>query len=777
MAWPAEAEQGDELVRQELLASQSAAGNVLEENLDSPLYLVDLYLTRPPLQEATGESLWPAATETLLQSLQSNERLRAALVVDSETLIQLTVKAPDVIERLKTAIASERLELVVGDWPLMSGEPLLRRIARQVATAQATLEVDVQSCLLSSEQFFPQLPQVLAGFGIRQLIVIAGDVSLERPTTVRLQGPDGSAVATALAASGASGKARHGDPLFWSNERLEDLREQAGTGAALVCRFSDAASPDGPVAARAAVAARDDIRFVTPREYFQRAGTSQASAHVEGAVTQGEWGRPSRGTSDAERSLLLAERFDALAYAMGKDSDEGALQRAWQDILRLQYLESTPERGQAVAATGRVLAQNALNYLASQIDTSQVEETGYVVFNPSSWPRNEYVEVEATGENQSVWQGKRELPSQVLSQTEEKTTIGFIVEVPPLGYRLLDLRPSPSRSPSPLMSEIGHGFRNDFYSATIEEHGGLSLQVTGRRLADGAGCLMVWKDGRLQDSREGMTAVGIDRQGPVLERYAIEGRLGGMPFRQWATLFHTLARIDLHTEIDFGRGVSFGGRQNEMPPDEEAAAISLYMQATPGKRLLADSPFYVGNAPAHRALALGLAGLDDDSGETGLAVLSGDASSYSLDSVHGMLRIILAKASQGVRLSGTGIWEHALLPFESRAEALKASLDYQLPCPGVYVTPHPGSLPAEGSFLRADPAGVVLSAMFVRGGNVYVRLWNASDKNVTARIVSGAPLSLCRCSLSLVDETATGDTVDISPWAVQTLRLSGAGES
>jgi hypothetical protein len=106
------------------------------------------------------------------------------------------------------------------------------------------------------------------------------------------------------------------------------------------------------------------------------------------------------------------------------------------------------------------------------------------------------------------------------------------------------------------------------------------------------------------------------------------------------------------------------------------------------------------------------------------------------------------------RVSGTGVWELALLPFTSRLEALRSAADYQLPCLGVFVTAHSGRMPSEGSFLSIAPQEALLSAMFVRTGSVYLRLWNASPKTAAASVDSGTSLALQRCSLGLADEAS-----------------------
>lgn len=766
------------LLREELRLSQSAAGTVLEESLHHPLYIIDVYLTSFPGHEQNVVDVWPESAEALLLSLTVNDRLCAALDLDAQTLQMLAAQAPTTVERIKAMLTLGRLEMVGSDWPLIGGESLLRRIAAQIGAVREILGAEMSSCLLTNEQFFPQLPQVLQGFGFKRLIVIAAGANpVSGPSALRLRGPDGSEMATALAAGGTSALSRDSDPLMWSNERLESVRGQAEDAAPLVCRTSDVSSPMGPIATRAAVAARDDVRFVTPETYFESVGLARDASHVAGVISWMEGMQSRRAATEAERALLMAERLDALAYAMGKNSDEAALEQTWQELLRRRAARARDDDNVRAALTSaRALAEGAAAYLASHVDSSNVEGTGLIVFNPSSWTRSEYMELTLGGQGYGIFQGGHEVPSQVIERRNGHLTLGFIVQVPVLGYRLLEVRPVPQAGPALTAQETASRlFENEFYKAEIGERGGIRLQVDEEGPVEAAGCLMVWKDGRLHDSREDVGVLEVEQQGPVLERWRVEGRLGGMPFRQRTTFHRKLARIDLHTEVDFGRGLSFGALPSEELVDEDALALSLFLQSAPGKRLFADSPFYLGDAAANRAVAFGLAGLDSEGGR-GIALLNREPCAYRFDSEQGLLRAILAKPSSGERFNGTGVCDCALLPFGSRIQAMRAMLDYQLPCLGVSVTPHMGRLPPEGSFLSIEPEEALLSALFVHRGRMYVRLWNASANGIEAVVGSGGPLSLRRCSLGLVNEAAANREITIRPWGIQTLRLTGADE-
>ena len=256
--------------------AQSAAGTVLEEGLDRPVCLIDVYTSRAwdGLRNRRA-ALWSPQAETLLDSLQANDRLCAVFDLDADLLAELTTRAPAALERIRDAIATGRLEVVCGYsrplTPALSGESVIRRLLREVIALRESLGVRPESYLLGDNGVFPQLPQVLRGLGFQQVIVAAtiGSSNEARELPIRLRGPDGSEITAAFAVyadgAAASGNA---DPIGWSNERLESFRGESNVPP-LLCRVHGVDAADGPAIARAAVAARADVRFVTPREYFE----------------------------------------------------------------------------------------------------------------------------------------------------------------------------------------------------------------------------------------------------------------------------------------------------------------------------------------------------------------------------------------------------------------------------------------------------------------------------------------------------------------------------
>ncbi len=794
----------ERLLDVEFRLGQEAAGTVLEEGLLRPVYVLDLYRYEAPLRkpskkhESAARRLLPFVG-ALSESLQTNDRLRAVLDLDGETFEELAGDESQTVLLLRESLATGRLEVVAGAYTkgtgeAFSGESFIRQLFYGLVAARQAVDATAESYLTTEAHLFPQLPQLVRGFGLRRVVVTLDGSSArppeERRTLVLLRGPDGTHVATAVAPRVDAAltvkpkKGRdHPDPFLWSNDRLERFRQETPlTPHPLVCRLQGIETWRGRFSGWSTVTARSDIRLVTPREYFEVAESPAIAEPASPVVRPGRWelgGRRQRELVNAEMSLLLAERLDALAYAMGRESEEKELDRAWKGLLRAQSRglpgPSEPSR------VGRAAAQSAARYLASHVDSGAVEGRGLVIFNPSSSLREEYMEAKLGGEGYRILHGEEEVPSQVVERRGGYVTLGFVAQVPALGYRLLEVRPTGARdAPVPKRTLDSRAFANAFYAAEVGEGGALTIDVAGERVSAAAGHLTVWKKKGLHDSRGSVKSIVAHRLGPVFDRYLVEGRIAGMPFRQRLTLYHALPRIDIRTEVGFGRGSVFGPelRDGRLEPGEEAKMLSLNLNS-PLSRFFADTPFLLADVDGERAHALSIAGLDDER-ELGVALLNRGTRSHHFDAADGILRNALAwapknKAFDGT-VKGTGVWECALLPFTSRQEAMRAALDYQLPCLGVFVTPHAGKIPPEGSFLSIAPPEALLSALFVRKGSVYARLWNASSGSVETRIESGGSLSLQRCSLDLVDDSVAGAPV-LRSWGVQTLRLKGSAEA
>lgn len=788
---------------------------------------------------------WPVVGRTVMERILCYPQLRAVLELDGHAYEDMARRMPEAVDQMREALATGRLEIANGTYgqPLaqtVGGESLLRHFYYGLAAVEDALGVRVDSYLAQEPQFFAQLPQVLAGFGYRGALLRThwapfGTDPAADAAVVRWRGPDGSELLTVprytfmaydylepehedIPHGGITGLVVHS----WDSDRVQAFMQEArahGVVHPLISRVADLKQPESPLPDAVARAARGELHFVTFREYLdlphQEAPTvTYGPDDIPSTIPWGLGGdRLQRETARAEAAALTAERLDALAFVLGRPSEEARLEEAWKWLLIAQHHDlhvcgpSTSLRhGRATFDVGCDMARGcrqladetagrALDYLAAQVDTSWVQGTPVAIFNPNPWRRVDYVEMAARGDDfRLLDETGRPLPFQTLAHHDGQATLGFVVEVPGLGYRLLDLQRidgSQPAAPDPAAGETGT-FANAFYAAEVDGGGSLHVEAQGQDLLAAGAYLTVWKDAAWHDSRDASRAT-LTHDGPVFRRYLVEGNLAAMPFRQWITMYRDLPRIDVRLDLDFGEGSLFGpsgpGSGSDAPyylQDDRKLCVNLESQLS---RCVYDSPFLLAEAEGPRLNALGWAGLERGDGQ-GMAYLHRGTLGCHLDREAGVLRNVLAWAparwlyasadfvrgrpSLHTILRGRHTYEYALTPYASPGQAARRAADYRLPLTLTLGDRSPGVLPSRGSFLEVEPEEVLLSALFVQKGALYARLWNASPEPQEATLRSGAELRLHATRLDLTGKVPIERTA-LRPWGIHTLQLEGLG--
>jgi len=761
------------------------------------------------------EYCWNLVGRLLIDRALARPSLHTVFDVDGHTFEQMARLRPQDMARLTQAVQAGAIEVVNGTYgqPLsltVSGEAIVRHFYYGLRAIEEAIGARVESFLSQEPLFFPQMPQVLAGFGFHRAVLRThwapfGSDPGANAAVVRWRGPDGSEMPTVpryaftdygwlrpdhrgLEQGGLTGA----DLARWGRDQLDGLRRRAdmhGVDWPLLSRVADfhvvdPARPDAPLANARALAGQG-ARFLTAREYFQEARQAGETAtwDIDDMPAAIPWGLGAellqRARTDAEGDLLAAERLDAIARALGMGSQSAKLDAAWKDLLHAQHhdlhvcgpwhsrphAKSMAEVGADLAwlaAQGaRAVALASQAYLATRVDTSGAGEQPLLVFNPSPWPRREFIP-----------------PAR------------RVVDLPPMGYRTVGAAADEEPEEGP-------------FSLEANPDGTFALLAEGKPLATG-GYLTVWRDSRWHDSRQAIASVQTLEDGPGARRLLVEGRIAGIPFRQWATLRPGVPRLEFRLELDFGPE-TYLGPQLEDGADRSAdtrprPGVPYYVDdarklclnfETPLRRAVVPSPFLLSESTGERLIGLPGLFLEDDSGG-GLTFLNRGTPGYHLDRQAGVLRNVLAWAprewlyasddsltqgrSRYLALRGRHTYEYAIAPCASRLEALRAGLDYQLPCLAMAVEASAGPLPPLGSFLAVEPEGIVLTALFGQNGGVYARLWNPSPQEQRASLrSSGEALRLQPVALDLRDEGAPTDAIGLRPWGIQTVRIEGLG--
>ncbi|MBO9370881.1 MAG: hypothetical protein J7575_07340, partial [Chloroflexi bacterium] len=573
-----------------------------------PLYLVDGYHGGVVFWDwlaLPGGGLWylynwPLCLRPALERALRDDRFRITLDLDGWTYEDMAVRAPEAIWQMREALRLGQLEVVNGTYgqPLalsVSGESFIRQLFYGLEAIGRVLGAEVTVFYSQEPAYFPQLPQILRRFGFRGVILrtqwaaFGTDPACDA-AVVRWQGPDGSTIPAVLRYTFRRYdrlRTEHpglphmalaaGERADWEPESLapfERAARERGIAHPLVTDLKDVNLPDAPLPHALALAATPNVRFVTPTEYFALAGEEGPTvAYAPDDIPSTlPWGLQAEGLMRArvaaERALLTAERLDVVAFLLGRESQEEKLAQAWRDLCLAQHHDlhvcgpwhsrrhncSMAEVGVEYAERARRAAgevtQAALAHLA--------EGTGgdILVFNPSPWPRREYVEVPVNRRINPALQilvdDAGEVPCQWVPAGDGDWRVGFALDLPPLGYRCLRWVPDQTAMET-------EPFQNPWYRATVHSDGSLSLEADGQPLITAGGYLTVWRDGAWYDSRSSVRRVEVAEEGPVYRRYRIEGEIAGIPFCQTVTLYRTLPRIDGRVVLDFGDGTCGSG--------------------------------------------------------------------------------------------------------------------------------------------------------------------------------------------------------------------------
>ncbi|MCX7682087.1 MAG: hypothetical protein N2508_09025 [Anaerolineae bacterium] len=809
-----------------------------------PLYLVDGYHGGVVFWDwlaLPGGGLWylynwPLCLQPALERALRDGRFRVTLDLDGWTYEDMADQAPEAIQQMREALRLGRLEVVNGTYgqPLahsVSGESFIRQLFYGLEAIRRVLGTEVTIFYSQEPAYFSQLPQILRGFGFQgavfrtQWAAFGTDPACDA-AVVRWRAPDGSTIPTiprysfqrydrlradhpglpnmALAA---------GERADWEPESLapfEQAARERGIAHPLATDLKDVNLPDAPLLDAQALAATSNVRFVTLAEYFALAGTEGPAVEYtpDDIPSTLPWGLQAetllRARVAAESALLVAERMDAVAFLLGRESEEEKLAQAWRDLCLAQHHDlhicgpwHSRRHGRSMAEVGVEYAQRAQRAAAEVNQTAWAWLAGgmegeVLVFNPSPWPRREYVEVTLPESAEDAREllfcdGERKIPAQVVASREGALTVGLVVDLPPLGYCCLaraDGRTPAADNCPPHVQ----------YTATMHPDGSLRLEAKGRPLVTAGGYLTVWRDGAWHDSRASIRRVERVEDGLVYTRYLIEGAIAGVPFRHTVTFYRAIPRIEGRVVLDFGEeGVYLGPQIEDDRPDR---AMSIQDEkklclafATPLDRAWCDVPFLM--TPTCQENIVGLHGMGlEDAGGLGVAFLHRGTPGYHLERRKGILRNVLAWGprkwiyasdnsvtrgrSRYTALRGQQVYEYAVLPYTSRSEALRAALDFRLPCLCQPLRGPSDRWSASRSFLSVTPEAVLATACFVHQGQVYLRLWNASGQRTTAlvngeRIEQLVPVDL---ALRQDGEPLACHNIPLSPWAIRTFRTS-----
>jgi hypothetical protein len=464
---------------------------------------------------------------------------------------------------------------------------------------------------------------------------------------------------------------------------------------------------------------------------------------------------------EVENELLDAETLAAFAFMAGSNSASSRLDEAWTVMLNSQnhdvHVVLADEAGIEWCKQARLLAgeirENALQYLTGRIGGPAI------AFNTLPWTRK--------------------------SNSRPETIPGF-------GYSVVKAEKNIAKIDNRNVS-WNDWFDTGAYKVRLLEDGSLEAQMgaDSKNIAK-LGYLTVFTEGQMHDSRSDkpkrmQSWLSNDHKQACAE---IEGEINGILYLHKVVV--TGHYIDYETTFDYGNGRSFGPEpaDSEVEPRrthyyQHERKLCMNCEIPNSKtRLLQNSPFLTW--PSDRSKSVeSLHYVALESGKGNIAHFNLGQSGYGYDENNSSIRHVLAFAPQKYvygrgkqTLKGKETHHSRFMPFAGDWRKAKLTLlasEYQRPLIRTQPDKKQSELPEQGSFLQVDSNTTTATALFERGGKLYVRLWEwAGQKDKVSLHFGAANDSLVDCTHSLREINKLASTFSMRPWEIKTVELVGS---
>ncbi len=484
----------------------------------------------------------------------------------------------------------------------------------------------------------------------------------------------------------------------------------------------------------------------------------------------------------SEALLMVSEELASIAHLLGGEYPSGEFERAWELVMTNQFHDVLPGSGitpiyrdamefyhRAYKILKRV-NRNSLSTLISRIDT-QVKGEPVFVYNPLSWRRKDYVKVKLP---EKFWgrslrlmspEGKA-VPMEVFKEGGDYY-MGFIAEVPPLGYAIYSLEEGRGPEISTDLKAHDLVLENRFYRMKIDPRTGnmrsfYSKELKREFIAQGkqGNVLQIYEDipenwdawnigytGRMWELnrakevkliyvspvraviRVKKTFLGLSKS-----RYSPTEDFPSSFFTQDITLYSGLDRVDVKMKADWWEDHMFLKVAFPVSISSKVAYYEIPFAAI-GRSTEMKTPWEKARfeVPAHR-----WGDLSD--GKAGISFFND--SKYGYDIHNGVMKLSLLRsplwpdptADRGKHNFTYSLYTHK--GNWNQGETVRRGYELNTPMVVLVVGKHPGKLPKEFSFFSVDGRDVVLAAVKKSEDGDYLvfRLYEAHGRDAEANL-------------------------------------------
>ena len=453
-----------------------------------------------------------------------------------------------------------------------------------------------------------------------------------------------------------------------------------------------------------------------------------------------------------EEQLENAEKFSALSFLTAKTPYSNTeFEGIWKKVLfddfhdimpgsgvGNNYVEALRNLNDANLESGKLL-DDSLYSLTANIDT---RGTGvpFVIFNPLSWSRTAPVAVEvhtpASGQHlEAVDDAGRPLLAQILSvdPATERTRLEVMVpEVPSMGYRVIHVRAVEHAQPVASSLKVdGTTAENEYFRMQVDPKTGcitsLIDKAAGKETVAPGGCgdlLQTFLDrparqdaweisfnGKSWDLKD-PESVKLVENGPERAVIEIRNKFQSSDFVRDLIIQPHVPRIDIRTRVNWNEQhvlLKVGFPVN-VHVTKATFEIPFGTIERPTTR----------NTPAEKAMFEVPAERWGDISDSIEGVSLLNASKYGYDALDNVIRLSLLRSpnmpAPDGRFADQGYHEftYSLYPHAGNWEeggTMRQGYELNYPLMPFEVEPHAGSWPTSHSFITAQPANVIITAL------------------------------------------------------------------
>jgi alpha-mannosidase len=497
-------------------------------------------------------------------------------------------------------------------------------------------------------------------------------------------------------------------------------------------------------------------------------------------TTQGETKKSNRM---GEVLLTNTEKFSTFATLTGRSVNKPYITSSWKKVLfnqfhdilpgssiREVYIDAKEDYRQAFNIAGTEL-KNSLTRIAEKVNTSDIKRgiTPILVFNSLNWERNDVVKHKLTPGEDNIYgvydaDGK-EVASFINPIDEINREIIFVAEkVPASGYKVYSLGIKSKAGTETASLQFRNVIENEFFRVVIDSATGWIKNIFDKKnnrevLADYGNKLQLLEDRPSAWDAWNIGLTGTEfptvfRNAEMIENNAVRsvirlhrdylkpGTIKSFPtetypssfFVQDVILYKKLNRIDFKTSVDWWESKTMLKTSFPVTVISEKARYEIPYGSI--ERSTGNSNSF--EKAQYEVPSLKWVDLSDST--YGVSLLNN--SKYGFDIKGNNIRMSLLRSPKWPDETadmGKHEIEYSLYPHAGTwetAQTVRKSYEYNYPLLTETTTVHDGDLPAEYSFIKLEPANLVLTTVKIAEDNNdwVIQFYETSGKNSRALI-------------------------------------------